>query len=114
MKGQSKEILKNYSLKNSKENKVSNIYANLFEQQVYTPLPSFKKAIQTQIKIPNFLNTSPSTTEINPFKLPKCEKLAHVLKQQSIKREKTLTKIKVQLNDNNINNKLFYIFFTNY
>ncbi len=94
MNGQSKENFKNSTLKHSKENEVSSIYKDLFENRIYTPLPSFKKVIQTQIKIPSFLNGLPSS-ETDPFKLPKCEKLVKALKQQSIKREKALSQIKV-------------------
>jgi len=70
------------------------IYKSLFESRMFTPLPSFKKAIQGRKEMPNILSILPSS-EKSQFKLPTNEKLNHILKQQTLKRDKVLSEIKV-------------------
>jgi len=97
MEGQSKDIMKNDFLlsqsKSSYVNENKNIYNKLFENNIYTSLPSFKHAFQKN-KFSDILNFLPKS-ENNSFKLPKCEKLNKILKKQTQIRDYALSKIKV-------------------
>lgn len=92
MNSQSKEYIK----KDNRQYQIDNndIYKILFENNIYTPIPSFKQSIQKK-KISNILNIFPSNSEQDNFKLPKNEKLNKILTKQIHLKNFALSLIKV-------------------